>query len=50
MPKSWLPPKVWFHGGQSTSTGGSSAMNCSAARIIAWLEHSMRWVLMTPFG
>ena len=25
--KLWLPPKVWFHGSQSTSTGGSSATN-----------------------
>ena len=23
----WLPPKVWFHGSQSTMTGGSSCMN-----------------------
>ena len=25
MPTLWLLPKVWFHGSQSTSTGGSSA-------------------------
>src|SRR5581483_8439507 len=50
MPKSWLPPKVWFHGGQSTKTGGSSAMKARLSRIIAWFEHSMRWVLITPLG
>jgi hypothetical protein len=25
MPMLWLPPKVWFHGSQSTSTGDTSA-------------------------
>ena len=49
-PKLWLPPKVWFHGSQSTITGGSSPRKARPARIIAWLPHSMRWVLMTPFG
>jgi hypothetical protein len=24
-PMLWLPPKVWFHGSQSSSTGGSLA-------------------------
>ena len=50
MLKLWLPPKVWFHGSQSTITGGSSATKQKPAAIIAWFEHSMRWVLMTPFG
>jgi hypothetical protein len=46
----WLPPKVWFHGSQSTITGGSSAMKASEARSISWLLHSIRCVLMTPLG
>ena len=50
MPKLWLPPAVWFQGSQSQSTGGSSARNGSTLRIIAWLDESMRWVLITPFG
>src|SRR5580692_11057542 len=50
MPKSWLPPKVWLHGGQSTKTGGSSARNGRPQRIIDWLAHSISCVLITPFG
>ena len=46
----WLPPKVWFHGSQSTNTGGSSpstGMDCS---ICCWLAHHMLCVLITPLG
>src|ERR1039458_1622523 len=50
MLKLWLLPKVWLHGSQSTTTGGSSATKHKPAAIIAWFEHSMRWVLMTPLG
>ena len=50
MPTLWLPPKVWFQGSQSTSTGGSSASDGKHWRIICWLAHSMRWVLITPLG
>ena len=46
----WLPPKVWFHGSQSTSTGGSSASGGKHWRIICWFAHSMRCVLITPLG
>ncbi len=46
----WLPPKVWFHGSQSTSTGGSSARKARHWRIICRFAHSMRWVLITPLG
>src|ERR1035437_5152060 len=49
MLKLWLLPKVWLHGSQSTTTGGSSATKAKPAPIIAWFEHSIRWVLMTPF-
>jgi hypothetical protein len=35
---------------QSTSVGGSSPTKAIAARIIAWLAASMRWVFSTPFG
>ncbi len=49
-PKSLLPPAVWCHGAQSTSTGGSSWKKASTLRIIAWFEHHMRWVLITAFG
>ena len=41
---------MWFHGSQSQSTGGSSARNGITLRIISWFEHSMRCVLITPFG
>src|SRR5580658_5705131 len=50
MPKLWLPPKVWFHGSQSHSTGGSSPRNAKTVRSISWLEQSMRCVVTTPFG
>src|SRR6186713_1190766 len=50
MPKLWLPPAVWFHGSQQHSTGGSAARKRKWERIITWFEHSIRWVLMTPFG
>ena len=46
----WLPPKVWFQGSQSTSTGGSSAEAGKHCRICCWLAHSMRCVLITPLG
>ena len=46
----WLLPKVWFHGNQSTMTGGSSATKARPQPIIAWLAQSMSWVLMTPLG
>src|SRR5215468_4298505 len=48
--KLWLLPKVWLHGSQSTTTGGSSATKLKPEASIAWFEHSMRWVLMTAFG
>src|SRR5450759_5545417 len=50
MLKLWLLPKVWLHGSQSTTTGGSSATKAKPAPIIAWFHDSMRWVLMTPLG
>ena len=50
MLKLWLLPKVWLQGSQSTTTGGSSATKAKPAAIIAWFEHSMRWVLMTALG
>ena len=50
MLKSWLPPKVWFHGGQSSSTGGSSVRKGSTEAIMRWLAHIMRCVLMTALG
>ena len=42
-PKLWLPPKVWFHGSQSQSTGGSSARNAITVRSCSWLaaEHAL---------
>ena len=49
-PRLWLPPKVWLHGSQSTSTGGSSRRNGQTCPSACWLEHSMRCVLITPFG
>ena len=50
MPTLWLPPKVWFQGSQSTSTGGSSARKAKHWRSICWLAQIMRWVLITPLG
>ena len=49
-PKLWLPPKVWFQGSQSTSTGGSSASTGIDWRICCWLAHHMPWVLITALG
>ncbi len=49
-PKLWLPPKVWFHGSQSTSTGGSSARMGIDSHICCWFAHHMRCVLMTACG
>jgi hypothetical protein len=48
--KSWLPPKQWFHGIQSTSTGGVVAVNGHTWASIRWLAQSIRWVVTTPFG
>src|SRR5437660_11801458 len=45
-----LPPKVWFHGSQSTITGGRSSTKGQACASICWFAHSMRCVLITPFG
>jgi hypothetical protein len=50
MLKLWLPPKVWFHGSQSTTTGGLSSTNGHACASCCWLAHSMRCVLTTPLG
>ena len=50
MPKLWLEPNVCAQGSQSTSTGGSSLRKASASPSMAWLEHSMRWVLVTALG
>jgi hypothetical protein len=50
MPTLWLPPKVWFHGSQSTSTGGSSARKPMHWRSICWLAQIIRCVLITPLG
>ena len=49
-PRLWLPPNVWLHGSQSTSTGGSARMNGHTWPSACWLEHSIRCVLITPFG
>jgi hypothetical protein len=46
----WLPPKVWFHGSQSTITGGLSSTKGQACASICWFAHSMPCVLITPFG
>jgi len=43
-----IAAEVWFHGVQSTSTGGSSVRNGRQSAICCWLLHHMRWVLMTP--
>ena len=49
MLKTWFEPAVWFHGDQSIITS-SSARNGNACRFICWLLHSIRCVLITPFG
>ena len=46
----WLPPNVWFHGSQSTSTGGVSPSTGMDCHICCWLAHHMPCVLMTPLG
>src|SRR3954467_2713234 len=48
--KLWLPPNVWFHGGQSTSTGGVSFVNGQTGASDCWLADSIPCVLMTPLG
>src|SRR3954462_13854123 len=48
--KLWLPPNVWFHGSQSTSTGGVSAVKGQICASDCWFAHSIRCVLMTPLG
>ncbi|MNS90382.1 hypothetical protein D3C72_1244320 [compost metagenome] len=50
MPTLWLPPKVWFQGSQSTSTGGSSPRAGIDWRSCCWLAHHMRCVLITALG
>lgn len=50
MPTLWLPPKVWFHGSQSTSTGGASPNTGKVCSSICWLAQSMRWVVTTALG
>src|SRR3954452_4788525 len=48
--KLWLPPKVWFHGSQSTNTGGVSFVKGQICASDCCLADSIRWVLMTPLG
>ena len=51
MLKLWFAPNVWLHGSQSTITGGALGEERPRPRAIAgWFEHSMRCVLITPFG
>src|SRR5206468_4947793 len=50
MPKLLLPPKVWFHGSQSTSTCGRSSRKGQTTAYCSWLTVSMRCVLITPLG
>src|SRR5262245_1930214 len=50
MLKQKLPPKVWFHGSQSTIVCTLSCRNGQTCATICWLAQSMRWVLTTPFG
>ncbi len=50
MPTLWLPPKVWFHGSQSSSTGGASPKQGKVCSSICWLLHSMRCVVVTALG
>src|SRR5437879_9520101 len=47
MPKLLLPPKVWFHGNQSTSTCGRSSRKGQTTAYCSWLTVSMRCVLIT---
>ena len=48
--KLWLPPNVWFHGSQSTSTGGVSSVNGQICASACWLATSIPCVLSTPLG
>jgi hypothetical protein len=48
--KLWLAPKVWLHGSQSSTTGGRSRTKGHSSSMARWLEHSIRWVLITPLG
>ena len=48
--KLLLPPKVWLHGSQSISVGGSAAKLGLTPRSIAWFDVIIRWVLITPLG
>ncbi|MNR43062.1 hypothetical protein D3C85_1616480 [compost metagenome] len=41
---------MWFHGSQSTSTGGSSPNTGKVCSNICWLAQSMRWVVGTALG
>src|SRR5579871_312585 len=50
MPKLWPPPNTWFHGSQSTRTGGVLTKQGRHSTIICWLLHHIRWVVMTPLG
>src|SRR6516225_4953491 len=50
MLKLLLLPAVWFHGAQSTITGGSSARNGATWRFIWELQQIMPCVLITAFG
>lgn len=50
IPTLWLPPKVWLHGSQSSSTGGCSARNGHTWSIACWLAHSIRCVVRTALG
>ena len=50
MPTLWLPPKVWLHGSQSSSTGGCSVRNGHTCSIACWLAHSIRCVVITALG
>ena len=50
MPKLWLPPKVWFHGSQSTSTRGSSASTGMDWFICCRLAAHMPCVTITALG
>ena len=46
-----LPPIVWFHGSQSSMTGGgSSALRVRAIWPMARLAHIISWVLITALG
>src|SRR5215472_2136315 len=50
MLKLLLPPAVWFHGAQSTITGGSSARQGATCRFICELAQIIPCVLITAFG